>query len=201
MDDKSLFETIANLYDSVQLSSTNSDSDTTQSPSPKRRSNPKRERIMWTQEEDDAIVEAVKKYGFRWRAIAREVGTGSDDAIRNRVLRMDPSWFPCHMQQALDKMKRSVKKIPTNQVEHRPYTLEEDLVIIEEINYCQEFQFPMSWKKLAEGPLAPRTAHSIRNRAYRILAKRERGLHTVIQDETSLNTATENDAIKTTMAV
>lgn len=180
MDDNLLFESIAGLYASVALGRNDSDPDTTQSFSPECSSHSKRDRMTWTLEEDRAIVEAVQKYGFKWRLIARELGTGSDDAIRNRVLRMDPSLLPSDVRRDVDNMKKSVKNsvknLPSNKVEHRSYTREEDLVIMEEMKHCSDCKCRMSWKKLAAGPIASRTPQSIRNRAYRILAKRERHL-------------------------
>ena len=139
-----------------------------------RPSKTKRERVNWSKETDEALLDAVNRYGLKWRRIAHELGLGSDDAVRNRILRMDPLVFPAEVRHKLELMKASTKRQPANFLEHKPYTEEEDRVIVDELKRIQHRKCSMSWKALSEGPLCRRTAHSIRNRAYRLIAKQER---------------------------
>ena len=134
----------------------------------------KRERVHWSEKTDEALLDAVNRHGLRWRRIAHELGVGSDDAVRNRILRMDSSLFSAEVRDKLEAMKASTKKQPANFLEHKPYTDEEDRVIVDELKRMKYRKSSMSWKALSEGPLRRRTAHSIRNRAYRLIAKEER---------------------------
>ena len=82
--DRDLLEDIQQLYDAIEGGgSAETDND------PQLHL-----RRKWTVDDDQAIFAGLRKHGCRWRAIARELKVGSDDAIRNRVLRMSIDDIP-----------------------------------------------------------------------------------------------------------
>ena len=125
----------------------------------------------WTPKDDNSIFAAIQKHGCKWRAIARELRIGSDDAIRNRALRLEAVQSDRIPPKTLDILKSCMRARKSHPCEakstHRPYTLQEDAVIR---NYLKGNDGPRSWQSLREESLSLslRTVHSIRNRAYRL---------------------------------
>ena len=163
MDDTALINEIQALYEraSVQNNVVEcASSDTTVSA---YASHGKR---YWTSEQDAALFTALKHYGCRWRAIAKYLNMGSDDAVRNRVLRFKPGELPDDVREIVSRFhdaRPTTKR--ANASVHRPYTPQEDEAILEQLSYAENRQ---PWKTLQQGALWSRTTHSIRNRAYRL---------------------------------
>jgi hypothetical protein len=51
----------------------------------------KRQRVAWTSEEDEFVINFYNKHGLAWREASRAIGTRSDDACRNRFARLTTS--------------------------------------------------------------------------------------------------------------
>ena len=49
-----------------------------------------RDGLPWTAEEDEAIMEGVRKFGLKWQQIAQRLPGRSANAVRNRYLRCLP---------------------------------------------------------------------------------------------------------------
>lgn len=135
----------------------------------------RRERIEWTEDHDKEIIEAMRVHGISWRAISRETGFGSEDAIRNRVLRMEPSKIPRRLRAAIRRRplaERHERKRNSTRGQ-TSYSVQEDAVIWSELERAELGAKP-SWRRLAKTVLTNRTSQSIRNRAYRLLSTRDR---------------------------
>ena len=136
-----------------------------------------RRRIEWTSEHDEKIIEAMQLRGVKWREISREVGFGSEDAVRNRVLRMDVSKLPPQLRGPIKLLQRPVerherKRHGSSHSPYTPYTPDEDAAIWDEIENSTKAS--MSWKRLSREVLPHRSSQSIRNRAYRLVTMRAR---------------------------
>lgn len=81
----------------------------------------RRRRRTWEEEDDLKISFMVSTYGFRWRIIARELGT-TDDAVRNRWKRI------LEIREAATLPPRPPRPIPTRE-RRRGWTKEEDAAL------------------------------------------------------------------------
>jgi len=144
-----------------------------------------RTRRLWTYEEDLRIVDALYLHGPKWRKIAQLLQLGSDDAVRNRVLRMKVYKLPNKVQQMVMKLQekrlalypnwsgksgsnayhKGDANAPPSASSPRPWTLEEDNLIR---RYLEAGPQRSAWQTLHESYLPHRTRHAIRNRAGRI---------------------------------
>ena len=122
----------------------------------------RRTRIVWTQEKDDLVVEALRAHGMKWRVIGRELGM-SDDTVRNRVIRWDAATVPEDVREMVTQMQASRKTTKgKKRAKGAPYTSQEDdLIRLAVLSGTK-------WSQLQQDMLPSRTVHSIRNRAYRI---------------------------------
>ena len=207
MEDFDLFKSIESLYtitkynDEQQITNDQSayDSDSTVSVMsiPQVNSRKPNGPFRYTSFHDRIIIAAVKKHGCKWRRISKEINMGSEDAIRNRVMRINRLCIPRSIRRKIrghkdmDMIKKNFasawkstlkvtqahKQTQTFKQEHRAYTKEEDEIILHELQLRGQpegARHHSLWKDLAAGPLSKRTSHSIRNRAFRIFAKNER---------------------------
>lgn len=122
----------------------------------------KRTRIVWTQEKDDLVVEALRVHGMKWRAIGTELGM-SDDTVRNRVIRWDAATVPEDIREMVTQMQTSRKTTKgKKRAKGAPYTTQEDdLIRLAMLSGTK-------WSQVQQDMLPSRTVHAIRNRAYRI---------------------------------
>jgi len=170
VDDKQLFDKITELYVSVEASSSptttiEKDIDALKASVPFQY---KRERILWSRSNDQLIMGALRRHGTQWRKIARELKIGSDDAIRNRVARLEVDGLPSDVKGIVVKLHE--KRINNSRIRreggprHLPWNTYEDTLIDIELKNGRYG----AWTRLFEGPLSHRTKHSIRNRAARL---------------------------------
>lgn len=165
-DDYEFFESIRKLYDSSSTSST--DTNSTDKSFPRR---------AWSQVDDFNILRAIETHGSRWRFISRELNIGSDDALRNRVMRMDIYKVPWRFKSLVKNVQTNSKRKneplrwmknsceSTNKKTTYPWSPEEDAYIRTELL----IRAPRNvWKLLNQTTLAHRTKHAIRNRAARL---------------------------------
>lgn len=140
-----------------------------------------RNRRVWTYEEDLRIVDALYLHGPKWRKIAHLLKLGSDDAVRNRVLRMKVYTLPQRVQRAVLKLQqkrgplypsatsktthKTDPNTPPSASSQRPWTLEEDELIRK---HLKKSPSRTAWQNLHETELPYRTKHAIRNRAGRL---------------------------------
>ena len=148
-----------------------------------------RNRRAWTHEEDLRIVDALYLHGPKWRKIAHLLKLGSDDAVRNRVLRMKVYTLPQRVQRTVLKLQqkrgplyqnglgksasnadtktthKTDSNAPYSASSPRPWTLEEDELIRK---HLKKSPSRSAWKMIHETELPRRTKHAIRNRAGRL---------------------------------
>jgi hypothetical protein len=140
-----------------------------------------RNRHVWTYEEDLRIVDALYLHGPKWRKIAHLLKLGSDDAVRNRVLRMKVYTLPQKVQRTVSELQQKRGPLypngsgktytnvrpnaPPSASHARPWTLEEDELIRK---HLKKSPSRSAWQTLHETELPRRTKHAIRNRAGRI---------------------------------
>lgn len=167
MDDQQLFCELEELYSVVDRVEQHNIRQQLQLISERRS---RRSRTNWLEDErDKQIFAALRKHGCKWRLISQQEKLGSDDAIRNRVKRMKIDDVPSDLHDLVKRLQvtshRSVHD-PT----HKPYTQEEDWIILQYLN--QNTSKSVCWKALQHenSILRHRTAHSLRNRAYRLKA-------------------------------
>ena len=140
----------------------------------------KRPRHTWSTRDDTKILEALLLFGPKWRHISRYLQAWTDDAIRNRVLRMQTEKLEDehkHVVQALQTQRREdreakrVERAESQQMctadasSPQPWTSDEDSKITQ---YLERRHKHPSWNTIQRDLLPSRTPHAIRNRAYRI---------------------------------
>ena len=131
---------------------------------------PRRSRTNWFEDErDQQIFAAIRKHGCKWRLISQQENLGSDDAIRNRVKRMKIDDVPFDLQNLVKRLQVTSHR-SVHDPAHKPYTPEEDRIILQYLS--QNTSRSVCWKALQQDNsiLRHRTAHSLRNRAYRLKA-------------------------------
>lgn len=163
MEDELLIQELETLYSVSELSEGNSPTSVTHETHGTNRR-------WWSAAEDAAIANAIRKHGFRWRTIAKENNVGSEDSVRNRVLRWRLGQIPEDIFDIVVEFQncRCTQRSPKQLggVSHKAYTKEEDLAILDGMQ--NDLGTKHSWKRMQTGVLAHRTVHSIRNRAFRI---------------------------------
>tara|TARA_B110000858_G_C17786695_1_gene467630 strand:+ start:1459 stop:2061 length:603 start_codon:yes stop_codon:yes gene_type:complete len=143
-------------------------------------------RRRWTYEEDLRIVDALCVYGPKWRKVAHAAQLGSDDAVRNRVMRMKIYKLPKEVQSMVTKIHEKRRPLypngsgnaesnaPPNATPNarplaspvqRHWTPDEDEMIIKHLKTSPRRS---AWQILHETEILCRTKHAIRNRAGRI---------------------------------
>lgn len=106
--------------------------------------------------------------------ISRELGIGSDDALRNRVMRMRAEEMPRRFRHLVIEVQEKssrvddderVRLLPREKKLILPWSHGEDELIRVEMMVREPRKV---WLRLHNGPLAHRTKHAIRNRAARL---------------------------------
>lgn len=119
-----------------------------------------RARRNWKDGEDAFIQVNVIEFGFAWRNITklfnRQFAFRSDDAIRNRYFRLNPSLLRTKADSALH----------SEIAKRKPWKHAEDKIILQQvsINGC-------AWRTIA-ALLSGRSPHAIRNRYYRLVSNK-----------------------------
>jgi hypothetical protein len=137
-----------------------------------------RSRKDWSEWEDRRIHEAVAELGLRWRAIASRLPGRSDDAVRNRWLRLRATTPP----------PPRAKKAPSERV-RCGWTAQEDAIIGAAVG-----QIGSRWARIAALLPNKRTEHAIRNRWHRLQTAAADGLCTVAPSDLSLPLAPARSA-------
>ena len=126
---------------------------------PKNTSSNNRRRSVYTRLTDLIIFKYVDMFGPRWRFIARHMGGPSrgwtDDMVRNRFRRLDPS-----------AQTQRAPCTPTKHASHCSWSEEEDNTLLMKLNQNQD---RVSWIELHKDTFKQRRSkNAIRNRAYRL---------------------------------
>ena len=120
-------------------------------------------RSVWTKEDDNLLHSLYKSHGKQWRKICKHFQMRSDDAVRNRILRL----------YNLDNKTRNVSsKSPRSS-----YSETEDRLILEHVRNNGR-----KWEHLI---LPGRTSHSIRNRFHRLVEYMDDTKNEAIADNSS----------------
>ena len=115
-----------------------------------------RSRKDWSEWEDRRIHEAVAELGLRWRAIASRLPGRSDDAVRNRWLRLGgegvhkPATAPRSRKEPGEKQRQG-------------WSAQEDAIIAAAVA-----EIGNRWNRIVELLPNKRTEHAIRNRWHRL---------------------------------
>lgn len=151
----------------------------------------KRPRTQWSEEEDARLIAFHEAHGPRWRAMSREFGHRSDDAYRNRFLRINGQGYASSSSSQLkdgygsdDSSSSSSSfaqvmesqdpvKAYAQRAKRKEWTLAEDNTILAFIDSVPDTSCTR-WSQLA-CQLTNRSPHAIRNRAYRLTESIKRG--------------------------
>ena len=141
----------------------------------------KRPRVQWSKDEDARLIAFHETHGPRWRSMSRELGSRSDDAYRNRFLRIngqlggvDESDDSCSSSSSSSSFSRNTVETYKKRLKRRVWTIEEDTAIFSFIGSGQDPSSLTRWSELAP-LLHNRSPHAIRNRAYRLTEGIKRG--------------------------
>ena len=137
-----------------------------------------RSRKDWSEWEDRMIHEAVEELGLRWRAIASRLPGRSDDAVRNRWLRLRSTTPP----------PPRAKKAPSERA-RCGWTAQEDAIIGAAVG-----QIGSRWARIAVLLPNKRTEHAIRNRWHRLQTAAADGRCSVAPSDLSLPLAPARSA-------
>jgi hypothetical protein len=151
----------------------------------------KRARSNWTEEEDAQLVAYHETHGPRWRAMSREFGNRSDDAFRNRFLRINGQGHPSTSSRksntcggydsdssssscSIEHILSSANPIEEyrKRASRKEWTPVEDELILSFLETCKGYTC-VRWGQLSE-QLPHRSAHGVRNRAYRLTERIKR---------------------------
>lgn len=146
MEDSELVNQILSLYRRCKTNNTS----------------PRRRRLVWTNLQDELLFAALREHGPKWRKLSKALDV-SDDAIRNRVYRLDNAKLPDDIKSILGQLGPRCKRTVSPSKVCRPYSAAEDSLIVKALSNGLN-----SWVKIQADFLPRRTTHSIRNRAYRI---------------------------------
>ena len=147
----------------------------------------RRRRNGWSSEEDGQIIAGYNRYGPRWRAISAGLPGRSDDAVRNRWLRIykvicpqqpraestaepksDDDEPPSSAASTASASGSALQEPVSKKQKRKPATrqgwnVQEDSIIVQGVHtHCHR------WNKIAEMLPTPRTEHAIRNRWHRL---------------------------------
>ncbi len=111
-----------------------------------------RSRSYWSEAEDKTIIDCVNSMGQRWRVIAAKLPGRSDDAVRNRWLRLGSSEPP----------PPRVRRPPSERQRH-VWSEEEDRIIADAVS-----KMGNKWSHIKDLLGCQRTEHAIRNRWHRL---------------------------------
>ena len=148
----------------------------------------RRRRNGWGSEEDGKIIAGYNRYGPRWRAISAGLPGRSDDAVRNRWLRICKVMCPQQPRAAVSTAAEpksddeepppssaastasasgSALQEPEKQKQkpasRQGWNVQEDSIIVQGVHAHGH-----RWHKIAEMLPTPRTEHAIRNRWHRL---------------------------------
>jgi len=105
----------------------------------------------WTPDEDALILSAVQKEGQKWSFIAARLPGRTDDAVRNRYLRLQ------RKRKAGDSGQVDEAELKKGDM----WTAQEDALVMQAAN-----QFGLKWQQIAES-VPGRSANAVRNRYLR----------------------------------
>ena len=133
-----------------------------------------RSRKDWSEWEDTTIKQTVAEVGLRWRAIASRLPGRSDDAVRNRWLRLGgegvhkPATAPRSRKEPGEKQRQG-------------WSAQEDAIIAAAVA-----EIGNRWNRIVELLPNKRTEHAIRNRWHRLQTAAADGRCTVAPSDLSL---------------
>ena len=114
----------------------------------------------WSADEDEMILHGVRELGPRWRTIAARLPLRSDDAVRNRWLRLSGKVEP--------NAPRASRAIARDEQRRVGWSAKEDAIILQAVAAVGN-----KWGLIAKMLPSERTEHAIRNRHARIIARAE----------------------------
>ena len=106
------------------------------------------------------ILHGVRELGPRWRTIAARLPLRSDDAVRNRWLRLSGKVEP--------NAPRASRAIARDEQRRVGWSAKEDAIILQAVAAVGN-----KWGLIAKMLPSERTEHAIRNRHARIIARAE----------------------------
>jgi len=133
----------------------------------------------WTKREDETILRTVREIGTKWSRIARELPGRSDDAVRNRYIRIQRK--PANTKADTEKMegdegggaRDGASKVDITVTSKRGdmWTASEDEAVLKGVN-----EHGLKWQVIS-GMLAGRSINAVRNRYLRLAPQHQQQQH------------------------
>ena len=129
----------------------------------------------WTKKEDEIILRTVREVGTKWSRIARELPGRSDDAVRNRYIRIQRKPTTATTTTAeMETMEGDEGGAPKDVVTSKRgdmWTASEDEAVLRGVN-----EHGLKWQVISES-LQGRSINAVRNRYLRLAPPQQQQLH------------------------
>ena len=120
----------------------------------------------WTKREDETILRTVREIGTKWSRIARELPGRSDDAVRNRYIRIQRK--PGNTTADTEKMEGGEPRVETVTSKRGDmWTASEDEAVLKGVN-----EHGLKWQVISS-MLAGRSINAVRNRYLRLAPQQQ----------------------------
>ena len=121
----------------------------------------------WTKKEDETILRTVREVGTKWSRIARELPGRSDDAVRNRYIRIQrkPSVSTNNPSAEATNKEGKVETVTSKRGDM--WTASEDEAVLRGVN-----EHGLKWQVIS-GMLAGRSINAVRNRYLRLAPQQQ----------------------------
>ena len=121
----------------------------------------------WTKKEDETILRTVREVGTKWSRIARELPGRSDDAVRNRYIRIQrkPSVSTNNPTEGDEAGETKVETVTSKRGDM--WTASEDEAVLRGVN-----EHGLKWQVIS-GMLAGRSINAVRNRYLRLAPQQQ----------------------------
>ena len=122
----------------------------------------------WTKKEDEIILRTVREVGTKWSRIARELPGRSDDAVRNRYIRIQRKPSVSTNNPSAEGDENGEGKVETVTSKRGDmWTASEDEAVLRGVN-----EHGLKWQVIS-GMLAGRSINAVRNRYLRLAPQQQ----------------------------
>ena len=126
----------------------------------------------WTKKEDETILRTVREVGTKWSRIARELPGRSDDAVRNRYIRIQRKPSVSTNNPSAEGDEGGEGKVETVTSKRGDmWTASEDEAVLRGVN-----EHGLKWQVISES-LQGRSINAVRNRYLRLAPQHQQQLH------------------------
>ena len=123
----------------------------------------------WTKKEDEIILRTVREVGTKWSRIARELPGRSDDAVRNRYIRIQrkPTTTTTAETETMEGDEGGAPKDVVTSKRGDMWTASEDEAVLKGVN-----EHGLKWQVISES-LQGRSINAVRNRYLRLAPQQQ----------------------------